>query len=389
MANSLPYAKGQGPLSPWALMSQRSGQMPPTQADIGEAADPSMSAGISQEMAGLPTISVGGPREFSENKVTGRNDALSKTIADTYLSPEDYNSLIMAAGSVQPIQEQKQHLQGLEDLNQQSLAALPNQKDLSPLLGLVDTYTGSHLQHGYQKPMSPEERANVLMQYGEKTKKGREDLLKDILKSAQYMKSGTTMDQAAQQILGTSILGSKVSPRPMSGNPNFAPEKYIVEGTKKINEDFIAKNNAYNTMEAAYKSGDMDAVRRSLGEAARAFAGERNGRLSNEDIKRVLPNTVGQDLASAFAYISDNPSVKLDYKIVQGLMDEVSRGRARLNSDKNSQLRAFKNSVKATNSMGGLSVDRIMAPAEQNVNAAPPQDIFDSILHRFLAPSKK
>ncbi len=62
------------------------------------------------------------------------------------------------------------------------LKSLPSQMDYSPLMKLVDTWTGSKLAEGYQKPQSPQEKLMDVAKIGDAVQKQRSAYTDDMLK---------------------------------------------------------------------------------------------------------------------------------------------------------------------------------------------------------------
>lgn len=348
----------------------------PTQADILSSAMPSpMSMSAAPEQAAPSPVAVAAPNEASppmnmdyaaqylgkptgmapnmfENKAQATNTGTKKVLEDTYLSPEEYQALVDAAESVTPVQEQKKHLQDLESLQRETLAQLPVQKDESAMLGLIDDYTGSKMSQRYKAPMTPEARAQLLLSYGEKTKKDREALLKDVLSSARYMKSGTMMDQTVQSLLLGNTVG-RAAPRPQGSGRGEAIDdwKVIAEGNK-ANKDYLEGKKILDTLDSNLGRGDLQGLRMSLSLAARQLGGEK-GVLTDNDIARVLPNVPGLTIAGMEGWLTNNPNVLVDRKVTKGLKELSKVARERLKDKSLDQVNTLKASMAASPSFAG------------------------------------
>lgn len=363
--------------SPWAGIPYVDAANAPTQADISAASDtspaapmmapvPVPSSGPSLPGAGpmqMPSLSLApmdpnslsraiglGSRDKFENKEDAKQQAESRTLENTYLTPEQLDLIATAAQNTKPVQEQKQYLDEIEKFNQGILSSLPVQTNLKPLLSLVDSWTGSKLANGYKEPESAEDRAKMLMTYGENAKKEKEDLLNRTLQLAQYMKSGTTMNQL-QNSLGMSALVGNF--RPPSFNPS-TNDWHAVDHVTKLTTDYQNNDNSLNALGSALQAGDLQRIQGSLALAARALNGD-TARITNKHLDLVLPPTVGRDAASVFAYISNNPNVKLDPQIVQGLKQELGAARQRLYQHYQAELGSLKTAVGASPNLGSAS----------------------------------
>lgn len=280
-----------------------------------------------------------------QNKVQAQSGIQRRVVQDTYLSPEDYQALVDAAESVTPVQEQKKRLADLDKLNAASISSIPDYEDKSPLLNLIDTWTGSKLAAGYKRPMGTEDRAKILMEYGAKTKSDHEKVLQDVLKAAQYMKSGTALDQATSGFLASTGMG-RSAPRATGGAGTGAKDDWkVIQEGNKVGKEFEESKSRLDAVRSALASGQLGDVKRALSLAARELSGEK-GVLTDQDIGRILPNTIGMTADQFAAWISNDPSVQLNPAILQGLRAEIPRALARLQSRNAAKIATLQESMK-------------------------------------------
>lgn len=85
------------------------------------------------------------------------------------------------------LQKQMDAQEGSIDESQdiyEQLKAMPKRADLSPLLNLTDTWTGSKLAQGYKAPASPEERLADLLKFSDVVTKQRDQFTDSLVKQA-------------------------------------------------------------------------------------------------------------------------------------------------------------------------------------------------------------
>lgn len=152
-------------------------------------------AGIDTSVSSAP-VAAKAPAPTRAPAATGNPYArqAAKTAADS-------QAYVDAVGNLAPMQEQKKRLADLDALNAGAMAATPNNLDVSPILGLIDTFTGSKMAQGYQKPLTPEQRAQQVMGAAESTQKGHEALTKDTLSQAKALEMDALQEQRHNQDL--------------------------------------------------------------------------------------------------------------------------------------------------------------------------------------------
>jgi hypothetical protein len=149
------------------------------------------------------------------SKITGKEDengkASSGSTFNTTYSPEEWQRLQdqamgitrnpLIGAIVDPENPYQQQLQGTKDAENLLRVRAENtnpQVDLSPLVGLVDTWTGSHLAQNYKRPAPYSDTFDAVLS----AKKGLSDqkakMAKELVDSIRAMKSGSVTDQFMQ-----------------------------------------------------------------------------------------------------------------------------------------------------------------------------------------------
>ncbi len=371
---------------PYALPEEM--QSTPTQASVDQASttNPTDAESLAQNFNRLKSTGFqapSGPINRTENKLTDQEQLKNLSVENTYLSPEDYNKLVQAAALTEPVKERKQQLANLDQFNRETIDSLPAQTDLSPLAALVDQWTGSNLSRSYKRPMAAEERAKLLMDYGTKTEANRQKLLDEVMKAAQYMKSGTATNQLMSSLTGIQGAGY-VQPKPTSSGSGARMDWNIVQAGDKINKDFLAANSTLDQLQTAIQGGKLADVQQALSLAARAISGEK-GVLTDQDIGRVLPQTIGMTADKFQAWLTNNPGVVMNPKILQTLRDQIPVIRARLQATKQAQLGTIQQAMKNSPELAGKA--NLLDPTRSTI-AAPPgakqemgiKDMFKELL---------
>jgi hypothetical protein len=138
-------------------------------------------------------VALGGPVPTDQ---TPDLSQFAKQIAKT---KDDNAAYIDAAKKLAPVKEQGDRLNGLDALHAAMLAGQPNQVDISPILGLIDSYTGSKMASSYQRPNTPQQTAAMASQLADTTQKGHEALLKDTLGEAKGLQADALQEQNKRQ----------------------------------------------------------------------------------------------------------------------------------------------------------------------------------------------
>lgn len=109
---------------------------------------PLMLQGVPQQPQAIPMNALGEPLDFSA----------AEAPAQPAMSPQ-YQSLLkkLEQRTVQGISDQRASVENLKKY-QQEILNQPGQMDLSPLMKLADTWTGSKLASGYERPLTEAEK---------------------------------------------------------------------------------------------------------------------------------------------------------------------------------------------------------------------------------------
>lgn len=323
-----------------------------------------------------------GPINKTDNKLTDQEALKNLNVENTYLSPEDYNKLVQAAALTDPVKERKKQLTDLDTFNRDTISAIPVQTDLSPLMALADQWSGSKLAQSYHKPSGPEDRAKLLMDYGAKTEANKQKVMDEVLKAAQYMKSGTATNQLTSMLTGTQAAGY-APPKPPGGGSGARMDWQIAQEGNKVSKEFQESKGRLDSLSTALASGNLGDVTRALSLAARELSSEK-GVLTDQDIGRVLPQTIGMSADKFASWITNNPNVKLDPKILQGLRDELPRALGRLQSRQAAKLAVLQDSMRASPELAGKT--HILDAPKNSFTATPvkTEPTLKDMFHEFL-----
>lgn len=155
----------------------------------GGAAQPNSTAWVPAPTPKQPAETV--PNAMAGNSANANNttdipppepnpqqDYLKAMLAQQAINPEERKGIEEQMGL------QKQGISNFLDY-QKGINGQPTQTDLSPLLALTDSWTGSKLQSGYKRPESSEERINAMAKLQGMGQDEREKLIGNMIKLAQ------------------------------------------------------------------------------------------------------------------------------------------------------------------------------------------------------------
>lgn len=304
----------------------------------------------------LPRVSIGGKMgESAESKLTSDQANTTGLRQDVYMDPSEFNALVAGVEQTEPIKRQLAAQAARDQLGIDVMSSLPGGVDVTPLMALVDQWTGSKLAQSYRPPANYEQRAKTLLDFADKAQKGRQELADSIFKNVQYMKAGSYQDQQIQKLGEMLGYGNKNAPPPGSGNrgrQSAIDDWKVIQEGNKVYKEFQESKSRLDALDAAFASRDVGSIGRALSIAARELSGEK-GVLTEQDVGRVLPKTIGMSAAQFEAYILDNPQVLVDPNVIEGLKQEAKRARARLKTRQREKLGALQNSMKNSPAFAG------------------------------------
>lgn len=323
----------------------------------------------------------------SERKSQIEDQQVNKVLREEnlYMSPEVQRALVSSVQGLPMFEEQAREDEALRALAAESAAAQPvGQVDVSPLMALTDAWTGSNFARSYKAPDNTE-GTRMLLDYGTKRAKAMQDRNEAILKAAQAMKMGTATNQLASTLGLSSTAGMGAYRPPSAANSNrgaATDEKFIINQTGKLRKDFQDSNSRLQALEVALQNGDLMSIRRSLALAARELSGEK-GVLTEQDVGRILPKTIGMDAAAFEAYILNDPNVQINPQVVAGLLAETKKAGNRTATRYQTAMKAFEDQVRGSVSMGGLPSLNALFKPDAGIIQVPPEQKKENMLDLF------
>lgn len=161
-----------------------------------------------------------GINKSEELKATGDQ----KTVQQNNLlySPEQLAAETEAWANLPQFKEQQNAIDNQKKIFS-LMASQPTQTDLSPLSRLVDSWYGTKLSEGYNKPQTPQEKLAALAGYGNKLAGDQSQLTGNIIKAFGDSRAG--MSTAMQQLLQTEMVKNAVGLGNQRPN-NFGPQNF-------------------------------------------------------------------------------------------------------------------------------------------------------------------
>lgn len=156
------------------------------------------------------------------------------------------------AKAKQYLDAQKKGVQGNEAYNN-ALMSQPGQVDLSPLMSLIDSQTGSKLQAGYKAPQTPEEREKQIQSVQDLIQKQKMGITSEEMKALQ--------DSGLRALLGADSKQKSLEYRQnqyaqKQFDSTQAPNIQRLQGAARISD---LLSDAENNYKKASSSGDQNA----------------------------------------------------------------------------------------------------------------------------------
>lgn len=207
------------------------------------------------------------PRAFSK---TGSTQSGIREITTQTPVVSQEEALRLAEGSDQ-IKQQRAGIDSLAKLAAANVA-VPSQMDLTPILQLIDTWTGSKFANGYQKPRTAEDQAKLGFAYAKDIQDQRNKLADDLqaLAKSNQTAGGLVLDKTTGKVGLSSEFGNKAESAP-KGNPVTAANqfnKYAQSELKPFNDRIntigqihteVAQGNPIDDRRIAILRASMDA----------------------------------------------------------------------------------------------------------------------------------
>lgn len=321
-----------------------------------------------------------GPGAFDKRSAKMDQAAGREAQRHVYKTPDEYYSQLGTVMGSPLMQKLSSGVKNLEGLREQFLQHAPVQADLSPLMGLADFVAqgkGNALR-SYKRPDDYNDLVSKLAGLMG-SEQGAAYNQANLAMNQVPLKAG---DDSASTKAGVSQdrdQGYQV-PRPasmgmMSPGAMLNAEKWYTDKTQKNLQEFATYRDQLDALESALGRGDIGSITRAMGLAARLLSGEK-GVITDKDIGRVLPKTIGQDASALESYITNNPSVLMNPMTLIGIKEEVQAAKERLFKRYNLNQQTFDDTLRGSPTMGGIP-DRMGGPARErlkdvgNVPAAP------------------
>lgn len=302
---------------------------------------------------------------------------------NAYMTGPEYDTLVQAAASTAPNRALQGGIDEQQGMYEDVLRNMPQgMVDLTPLMAMTDAMTGSKFASSYKAPGDMYDNVKMLSGLQNQAQGSRERLAQLIMNETGGLKQGQDEQGYKSGLEESQKSGFAVPnpPQPRMGGltpGNIAgAEKWIIGENQKMLKDFTADKSALDNLKRALATGEFGDVRRSLAQAARVISGEK-GVLTEGDLTRVLPQTLGMDWAKFATYVGSDPGFKIDPYILEGIKAAVAASELDLHRRYSEKHRAFDDQLSASSTYGSLpSLGAIQKPNKEMFAppAAPPVD---------------
>lgn len=226
--------------------------------------------------------------------------------------------------------------------------AKPLQVDLSPLMALADTWTGSKLAPSYKAPESPDDKQFRVAQMRKMAGEGQDKVSKDQL--ALLLGEGKDDTQLLKLMMGS--MGSLAGDF-KAQQLQWLKEKNLKEDLDKIQKPFEEHLSQLQGIDAGLSRGDIQSLGTAVSQYSREVAGEK-GVLTNEDIDRTMPKNIFKDFASIKSYFSKNPAASIPPEYIKGMLEMTKLAKERLLDRTDAYLKGHRNSFSSLSSTKDL-----------------------------------
>jgi hypothetical protein len=209
---------------------------------------------------------------------------------------------------------------------------MPAQTDFSPLMALVDTWTGSKLAGAYNAPESGSERLLNVAKLKDAIAKQRGQFTDSQINLLKTLTGGYTQ---FKDVRGTEMATSQTNDDPNlvrtagrggGGSGNNPLLKEMRANLDKITQSAAARNEQFAQIDDAFKSGQYQRIMGILGQYARGVSGEK-GVLTEPDIQRLIPSNWQTTVAKLDSYFRITPSSKVDPMYVAQLRKSIAEAK--------------------------------------------------------------
>ncbi len=334
--------------------------------------------------------------DLSQGMKTGKS-------RNSYMDEQAYKDLVQVAMNMPTNRALRGGIDDQQGMYEDVVRTMPQgMVDLTPLMAMTDAMTGSNFAGSYKAPDSFADRAKLLSGLQDKTQSSRERLAQLVMNETGGIKQGQD-EQGYTSGLDESQKAGFAVPREISpriggltpGNVAGA-EKWIIGENQKMLKDFTADKSALDNLKRSLATGNFGDIRRSLAQAARVISGEK-GVLTEGDLTRVLPRTMGMDWGQFATYVTSDPSFQIDPYILEGIKNAVAASELDLHRRYADKHQAFRDQLESSSTYGSLpSLPAIVKPNQDRFAppAAPPvdtsyEDMMKGIRDQIKAGRKK
>ncbi len=289
----------------------------------------------------------------------------------------DKNILALLMGQQQEGVEQQRALAD-------EVASRPQQMDFSPMLGLVDQWTGSKFADNYKKPMTADEKAMLVSKL-----RGiaSDDQAKVTDAQSKFMLGEDA--NLMKELVATLRKGGGSGDDIKIERLDWDKQKEITNDIQKISNPFEKRVEELDQLGANLALNKYGALASSLSLFSRQISGEK-GVLTEEDVKRSLPKNLGTDWARIVSYFND-ADAEISPEIAKGMRKLVRIARSKTYEKykrlTTNQLQTYRNtpSLRRLTQTGGLdsiykpTIDSIEAFAPIKRPASIPEDQWDDL----------
>lgn len=203
----------------------------PTQSAVNESASP-MANKLEQEYNALQAAQKIGDSRSAE--INSEDTTGTKGARNYYMSPEEAGSYMNTLEGLAPIKNQRAALADRRGYQADLLKNTPDQKDLSPILNLIDSWTGSKLTQGYKKPQSSEQRFATAIGMNNQDVKDQGDINEQVMKNMQLLKAGSDQTSMLKKLGDTLKQGQLIPKQEKSGGSTVKPEVLLAQHQKRM-----------------------------------------------------------------------------------------------------------------------------------------------------------
>lgn len=312
--------------------------------------------------AGVPTAPARNPAAAKQ--------MTAQQILESRQQPSDARSALAALFASQQ--------RSVDDINKlaEAEAARPADKyDLKKLAAIADLWTGGSAASNMPEARTEEAKQMQVAKLRGLANEQQATLSKqqiDLLKSQELDERG---------ILKAILAGNRSGMEDIRAQNLLFQKEKTLEGQiqKEIEKPLQEKEEIFQNLSNAWERGDLQSVSTAISGFSRNVGTEK-GVLTDNDVNRTFPATIGKTWKQVEAYFTNNPQALLDPKIVQGFKELTDIAKDRMAARFRAQLSDKKKRYASMGSYKGLmdpggSGDVMFQTMEERLNTiAPPKE---------------